>query len=184
MLLWLGAALLCLVLLPLAAWGYILAADRQTERNTRVIGAALEAFAREHGAFPDDIQALTEQGYLAAFPINPYAFRPMHHLPLKPELASGQYVYVVPSGGDFTYVHFPLTVSDPPDKDSFTLLSYYKIGRGLTRLTKDSGWWVQIDWTYVCMECRGSLHTSGKTSIDYLSTTDSMREFFQTARDR
>jgi hypothetical protein len=180
---WVIVILCALVLLPALAFAvwipYVLHADRQTERNTRRICNALEAYAKDHGAFPGDIQALVQQGYLQRFPTNPYAFRPMRNLPLKPKPANGELVFIKPSGGDYTYVHSHEIGRIPRtrNKDWFVLDSYYRYPRGLTSLTKDYGWWCQIDQMSVCMSCIGLLTAANGIKIDCTSITDSLNTY-------
>jgi hypothetical protein len=170
-----AAILLLIILVPLVVAAYMLVADRLTERNIRILGEALRAYAQNNGAFPDETEILVQQHYLRSFPINPYTMKPMRLLPTKENLLGRIPVSI--SGGDFSYVHWNCVKTDlDPQGEGFYLSGYLKCTNGLLHMIKE---WLGLfveEWTPDCYSCSGILTITNNVELGYLNETEVMRE--------
>jgi len=90
----------------------------KVQENLSHINNALSRYGRDHvGVIPLDISTLIKEGYMDAFPINPYTGKQMKNI----ELESG------PQAGEFTYV--PLFLDYPGLKHD-EVMAYYLYSYG------------------------------------------------------
>jgi type II secretory pathway pseudopilin PulG len=154
-------AIIALVVVGVIAPSWIKLPDKSREAEvkyyTHTIQIALEMYARDYGGlYPDRIEAIIDESYLATYPENPFTNQPMKNVPYgSPDFE-----------GNFTYL--PLKLEN--GISGYILLGYgYKTTVGECLLDPD-----QNDHVIIVLSS-GSENSLGPEDISSPSLQDAIR---------